>query len=423
MNVGKSTLFNRLAPHAKSLTLDYEGVTRDAIADRVSWLGRSFELIDTGGLTEKGNDPLLSAVRVRTRACIDEAAVVIFVVDGLAGVMAEDREIAQWLRTHGKQVVLVVNKIDAKAAQDQYLDFFQLYHTRILSISAAHGEGIGELLEQVVAALPAEQEACDESEAAYRVVLIGRPNVGKSSLMNLLVNEERSIVSSMPGTTREPVSSCISFSRESLELTDTPGIRRQRAIEEEIESLMVKSAMRAIKGADIVLLLIDASHADIVNQELKLAFYAFADLYKALVIVVNKADLLDAEKQKALDEALLAYPQLTKKIELLKISCKTGKGLSSVLPTIQRVWERHSQRLPAAELTRVLVEGVERVPLMRNRQRLHIHHVEQIAITPITLKLRVNYPKFFEAAHKGYLERTLREQFDLVGVPIKFVLV
>lgn len=423
MNVGKSSLFNRLSTNVKSLTLDYEGVTRDVISDRVIWQNRVFDLIDTGGITQKSPDPLSAVVRERAYGYIDAADIILFVVDGTTGVLAEDQEVALALRKRNKFVILVVNKADAKSTEEQFLEFHQLYHTKILKISAMHGLGIGELLEEVVRSLPPEQTAGIEEEPAFKVVLIGRPNVGKSSLMNTLVKEERSIVSPIPGTTREAVSSQIGFYRESLQLTDTPGIRRQKSVNEEIETLMVKSSLHAIKNAHVVLLLIDGSEAGIVDQELKLAFYAFTDLYKALIIIVNKADLLDEEKTIALQEKFDEYPQLMNKIRLLKISCKTGKNIGSVLPTVKEVWERHSQRLPAAELSRILIEGIDRVPMMRNQQRLRIQHVEQIAITPITIKLRVNYPKFFETAQKNYLDRVIREHFDLVGAPIKFVLV
>lgn len=423
MNVGKSSLFNRLSTDVKSLTLDYEGVTRDVISDRVIWQNRTFDLIDTGGITQNSTDPLSTVIRERAYGYIDAADIILFVVDGSTGVLAEDQEVAQSLRKRNKFVILVVNKSDAKSTEEQFLEFYQLYHNKILKISAAHGLGIGELLEEVVKSLPPEQAAGFDEKPAFKVVLIGRPNVGKSSLMNTLVKEDRSIVSPIPGTTREAVSSQIGFYRESLQLTDTPGIRRQKSVNEEIESLMVKSSLNAIKDAHIVLLLIDGSEAGIVDQELKLAFYAFTDLYKALIIIVNKADLLDEAKTIALQEKFDEYPQLMNKIRLLKISCKTGKNIGSVLPTVKEVWERHSQKLPAAELSRILIEGIDRVPMMRNQQRLRIQHVEQIAITPITIKLRVNYPKFFETAQKNYLDRVLRTHFDLVGAPIKFVLV
>ncbi len=423
MNVGKSSLFNRLSTDIKSLTLDYEGVTRDAISDQVTWQGRTFDLIDTGGITQRSIDPLIESVRARAFGYIDAADIILFIVDGTAGILAEDQEIAQELRKRNKLTFLVVNKSDAKSMEDHFLDFLQLYHTKVLKISAVHGLGIGELLEEVVNALPPETDMAEEEKPLYRVVLMGRPNVGKSSLMNLLVQEERSLVSPIPGTTREAVSSQVSFSSESLQLTDTPGIRRQKSIDEELETLMVKSAFRAIKDAHIVMLLIDADQAGIVDQELKLAFYAFADLYKALIIIVNKSDLLTEEKQIALEEKFAEYPQLMNKVELLKISCKTSKNIGHVMASVKRVWKRHSQKLPAADLSRILIESVERIPLMHKKQRLHIKNVNQIAITPITIKLRVNHPQFFETSQKNYLDRVLREHFDLVGVPIKFILV
>lgn len=424
MNVGKSSLFNRLSNSVKSMTLDYEGVTRDVVVDRVAWLDRTFDLVDTGGITKRGSDALLEVVRERALGFIDEADLILFVVDGVSSITAEDEEISRELRRRGKKVLLLVNKSDAKIAQEQLHDFYRLYQQQILPISALHGLGIADLLEEIVKNLPTKGSDAVEDKPAYRVALIGRPNVGKSSLMNSLVQEERSIVSPIAGTTREAVSSHISFYRESLELIDTPGIRRQSAVHEELETLMVKSSLRTIKDADIVVLLIDASQTGgIVDQELKLAFYAFNDLYKALIMVVNKVDLLTEELRADLENKFAQYPQLMNKIDLIRISCKTGKNVGRVLPTVKEVWERYSMRLPKDELSRILIDAFERVPVTRNQQRLRIHSVEQVAVTPISIKIKVNYPKFFESAQRSYLDKVLRTHFDLIGVPIKFIIV
>ncbi|MBN2267174.1 MAG: ribosome biogenesis GTPase Der [Candidatus Babeliaceae bacterium] len=425
MNVGKSTLFNRLSTHVKSMTFDYEGVTRDILRDDVSWRGYTFELIDTGGITiEKPDAPLVQEVRDRALQQINDADVVLFVVDGIAGVTAADQELSALLRKRSRRTFLVINKADAKVTQENIPEFYQLYHERMFPISALHGTGINDLLDAVVELFPAVPESVGTEETpAYRVVLLGRPNVGKSSLLNQLVKEERALVSEIPGTTREPLSERISFYKEMLQLTDTPGIRRQRAVEKGLESLMVKSSFRALKDADIVLLLVDASEARLVDQELKLAFYAFADMHKALILLVNKTDLLDGEKQKELDASFERYPHLMKKIEKLSISCKTGKNVGRVLPLVKKVWERMTQQFPPEELTRVIIGSLRSVPLVKSEQRLQVFTVEQVGVAPITIKMRVNYPRFFETSELNFFENVLRRHYSLVSAPIRFIIV
>lgn len=423
MNVGKSTLFNRLSSQVKSLTLDFAGVTRDVLKDTVVWQGREFELIDTGGVQfRKTDNPIQKAVEERVQKFITEADIVLFVVDGTAGVTAIDQEINDLLRKQNKKVFLVVNKSDTKAAEGLLSEFYALNHEQLFFISAQHAQGIGELLEAVVQALPEAKLAEEKEQPAYRITLLGRPNVGKSSLMNALLQEERSIVSSIPGTTREAVAERIAFYQEHLEIVDTPGIRRSRAIEEDIEQLMVKSAFRALRESDIVLLMIDASEATIVDQELKLAFYAFTEMHKALIILINKSDLLDEKKQAELTESLEPYKHLMDKVEKLTISCKTGKNIGRILPLVKKVWERHSQRLPADELKRVLLQALGRVPLMRNRQRLEVYKVSQVSTAPITIKLKTNLPQFFETSQQSFFENIVRRTYNLKGVPVRFVI-
>lgn len=424
-NVGKSTLFNRLSTHVKSMIFDYEGVTRDIVKDVSSWRGREFSLIDTGGITtQKGQDPLSREVRARALEQIDTADVVLFVVDGIAGVTPLDLELSNLLRKRNKRTFLVVNKADAKIVRENLPEFHQLFQERIIPISASHGTGINDLLDAVVDALPVEVEGEAAVEPAYRVTLLGRPNVGKSSLLNQLVEAERALVSDMPGTTREALSERIAFSKEMLQITDTPGIRRQRSVEEGLETMMVKSSFRAMKDAHIVLLVVDATEgAGLVDQELKLAYYAFADMHKSLILIVNKMDLLDAGQSKEFEKNLERHAHLMRKIEKLYISCKTGKNVNRVLPLINRVWERSSQQLPPEELKRVLIDATRLVPLVRNQQKIQIHGVEQVGIAPITIKLRVNYPRFIESSHTNFFENVLRRHYNLVSAPIRFVVV
>lgn len=422
MNVGKSTLFNRLSERKKSLTLDYEGVTRDTIKDSVTWKDREFTLVDTGGLIcKKSNDPITQRVQEKAVAALIAADAVIFVVDGTTGVLSEDSEISQLLRSHGKKTVLVVNKADVRGVEDELYVFSKLHHTSMVPISAEHGRNIHDMLDAVIALLPQAKASEEEGKPAYKVVFLGRPNVGKSSLMNALLKEDRSIVSPVPGTTREAVSERIQMYQEHLEITDTPGIRRSRAIDDELESLMVKMALRAAKDADIVVLLLDATEATIVDQELKLAFYAFSQLHKALIVLINKVDAVGEHDLELLQESLTEYQYFTKKIEMMQISCKSGKNIGRVLPLIKKVWERHSQQLPAEELARTVLGALRGVSLMHKKQRLIVHYVHQCGVAPITIKLRVNVPLWFGPSQLTFFENVIRKHYDLVGVPIRFI--
>jgi len=348
-NVGKSTLFNRLSVDVKSLTLDYEGVTRDFISDVVSWSGRDFELIDTGGVSlRKTQDVLLRQVRERALLVMDTASVILFVCDATVGVLPEDQEIARLLHKTGKKVLLVVNKVDTEIGKEQEYEFHQLGFDNIFPLSAQHGTGIGELLAAIVGGLPGTTPPQADQKVQCRVILLGKPNVGKSSLMNLLLNQDRTLVSPQAGTTREAISETLSFYKEDLQLTDTPGLRRKRAIEEPVEKLMAKSALRALERADIVLLLVDASHGKITDQELKLAFYSFTKLYKGLIILFNKDDLTDDSSKYQLKFSLEVYEYLLKKIETLSISCKSGKNIGKVLSLVNKVCKRTE---PADSLT------------------------------------------------------------------------
>ncbi len=324
MNVGKSTLFNRLSQEVKSITLDFEGVTRDVVKDYVTWQNVTFELVDTGGISfRKSPDPLMEQVRQKALAMLDAASLVLFVVDGTIGLVEEDREIAKMLRKHVKNIVLVVNKTDNKRYEEHAYEF-DAFGFDTIPVSAEHALGINDLLDTIVARLP-KAAADDVQEPAFKVSFLGRPNVGKSSLMNALLQEERSIVSDIPGTTREAISEKIAFYKEHIQITDTPGIRRKRAVGGDLEPLMVKSAFNAMKDADVVVLLIDISEERLVDQELKLAFYAFTEQYKSLVLLVNKSDLKTEFGVEQLETNFDYYKHFIKKIPVLFISCKNGK--------------------------------------------------------------------------------------------------
>lgn len=421
MNVGKSTLFNRLSSDIKSITLDYAGVTRDVIRDTVTWADRSFELVDTGGLQFKRlKDPLQQKVQEKALAAVAEADVIVFVVDGTVGVLAEDRDIMRELNALRKPVIVAVNKSDVRGTEEAHFEFKSLGGVELITLSAEHGRGIGEFLEMVLKHLP-ERGSRDVKEARYRVMLLGRPNVGKSSLMNQLVHYERSITFDQPGTTREAISAPVIFNKEHIILTDTPGLRRKSSVSGELEGEMVHSALQALTETDIVLLVIDGSQGGLVDQELKLGFYAFTERYKALIIVVNKYDLMTEEHKLALEDSFSQYKHLIDKVPVLKTSCLTGWHVGKLLPIINEVWERHSMQLPQQELQHLFISELERKPLMRNEQRLTVHKVKQVATAPITIGLAVNEPVWFSTAQLGFFENLLRKKYRLIGAPVKFV--
>jgi len=420
MNVGKSTLFNRLSSDVKSLTLDYEGVTRDFLKDVVCWQDRCFELIDTGGISlRKTQDKILERVRLKAIEIVKSADIVLFVCDGKVGLLPEDREISKLLHSLSAHVVLVINKVDAAAAEENIYEFERLGHENSVEISAHHGTGIAELLEAVVQALPASGPVQKE-DASCKVVLLGKPNVGKSSLMNLLLKKERSIVTDQPGTTREPIAETIKFYKEDMVLTDTAGVRRKRRVHEELEGLMVKTSFKALKDAHIALLLVDASEGRLSDQELKLAFYALEN-HKALMILFNKQDLVDEETAERMKFNLEPYQHLMKKVSWLRISCKSGKNIGKLLEKIQKLCARHSQTFSDEELTVFFKEALIRRPLHKFERQLRVLHVRQLSTAPITLLLIVNEPKWFGESQLAYFENQLRRAYDLEGVPVRFV--
>lgn len=421
MNVGKSTLFNRLIGRPKSITYDYAGVTRDIVREEISWQGKTFDLVDTGGLVfRKSDDPLVTQVHEKALEAVLKADLVVFVTDGVVGVVAEDREIAKFLHKAGKKVVIAINKSDDQLALQHQYEFQALGFPEIVLLSAQHGKGIGDLLEAMVQGLPA-QETPKSTEPNYRVMLLGRPNVGKSSLMNALVQQERSIVSDIPGTTREAISEQISWAQEHLEIVDTPGVRRQRSVTEDLESLMVHSALQTLRNVDIVVLVIDGSEGKLVDQELKLGFYAFQQQHKAMVLVVNKSDIMTDEQRRELNGVFDYYRHFIEKIPVVFISCKTGKNVEQVLPAIKRVWDAYGQKFVDAELKRLFVSNLELTPLVRNEQFLKVLHVRQVGTAPITIALTVSNPDFFGESQLGFFENLMRKQWDLTGVSVKFL--
>jgi len=423
MNVGKSTLFNRIAKRAKSLMLDYEGVTRDFIAETVTWQDVPFTLIDTGGISlKKSEDPIIEQVRQQALKLTDEADLILFMVDGSVGLMTEEIELAKRLHKKRRPVIIVMNKVDKKISQEHLGEFDQLGFELTMPVSSTHNRGVTELLDELVKLLPRRKiEKKPKGERVCRVTLLGKPNVGKSSLMNLLLKKERSIVTEVAGTTREAITEPIQFYAQTIEITDTAGVRRKKKVKEGLEELMVKSSMQAVRKSDIVLLLVDAQEGRLADQELKLAFYAF-DQGKALIILVNKTDLLDEYTKERWKYHEEEYAFFYKKIDQLKISCKDGKNVGKILPLVNDVWQRYLTEFSSDELTSLFKQSLIRRPLYKQEHQLKLRDAKQIKAGPLTIKLHVNFPQFFGERELAYFDRVLRKEYDLRSVPIKFVI-
>lgn len=420
-NVGKSTLFNRLSVAVKAITLDYAGVTRDFLRDTVCWKGKSFELIDTGGISlRKTMDQIENRSREIALTMLKEASLVLFIVDGKVGLVDQDREIARIVHKLGKPCVLVINKMDAKITQDHLYEFNALGYQSIIPVSAQHGTGIADLLQAIISEIP-EPKELSENEPVFRVAFLGKPNVGKSSLMNSLIKKERAIVSPEPGTTREAIIEKIQFYQEDIVLVDTPGVRRKRKVTETLEDMMVQSSMRALKDSDVVLLLIDSSFGVLSDQELKLAFYAFEQQYKAVMILFNKSDLVDETIKQNLDRSIDEYKYLIDKLITLPISCVSQKNVGRILPAVKELWQRSSQSFDSDDLTQLFLQALILKPLFHQQKKLLFYSARQIKTSPITIVIHVNEPTWYGQSQLGFLEKLLRQKFDLRGVPVKFI--
>ncbi len=421
-NVGKSTLFNRISNDAKTLTYDEPGVTRDVIGDVIHIEGKQCTLYDTGGIgMRKLKDPVLEEVRQRALGMLDQATVILFICDGVVGPLPDDFEISKLLHKKKVPVFTVVNKTDVAAAQE-HVYACERFGFPVYQVSATHGRGVEALLKDVARHLP-KTELADEQgpESGARVAIIGKPNVGKSSLLNELVQKDRVIVADMPGTTREAVSESITFYQEDIKLTDTPGMRRQRGVSEPLEQLMVKSALRAINAAHIVILVVDGASGVLTDQELKLAFYVFEEKHKSLIILFNKQDLVTDEDKETLGRQKDEYKYLLDKVEMLGISCKSGKNIGKVLQLINTVWHRTRQQFARDELTMFIKECLTHKPLYKSGQMLTFGRAQQTRCTPITIDLTMGNPKVWQDTQLGYVENQLRKKYDLKSAALVLI--
>ena len=420
-NVGKSTFFNRMAGRRLSIVEDTPGVTRDRLYADVEWLGNTFTLIDTGGIELDSDDEFFSHMRRQAELAVDTADVILFFTDAREGLTADDRDVAQYLRRRHNNILLVVNKVDSPKQQDSLYDFYELGLGEPMAISAEQGLGLGDLLDEITTRLPKGEP---QKDGGISIAVVGKPNAGKSSLVNRLLNEERSIVSDIPGTTRDALDTKFEFNGQPLTIIDTAGIRRKRSIEDgSIERYSVLRSLGAIRRCDVALILIDAS-AGITEQDVKIAGYVH-EQGKASVVLVNKWDIIEKDtktsekfkKQLYSDLAFMDY------VDVQFISAKTGQRLQRVLPAVLEAHAQSVRRIQTGVLNDVLNDAMAvNQPPSTGGRRLKIFYCTQVAVAPPTFIIFVNQTQLMHFSYERYLENCFRKAFGFKGTPIKIIL-
>lgn len=419
-NVGKSTIFNRLVGERISIVEDIPGVTRDRIYSQAEWLNTKFNLIDTGGI-EIGDEPLLVQMRQQAEIAIDEADVIIFIVNAKEGITGADEEVAKLLFKSNKPVVLAVNKVDNPEMRDEIYEYYSLGFGEPFPISGSHGLGLGDLLDEVVGHFPSFEEAEKDDDTIY-FSLIGRPNVGKSSLVNALLNEERVIVSDIEGTTRDAVDTHLHREGQDYVIIDTAGMRKRGKVYESLEKYSVLRALRAIERSDVVLVLIDAE-TGIREQDKKIAGYAH-DAGRGIVIVVNKWDTVETDEKtmKEYEEKVRAHFQFLDYAPIVFLSAKTKKRIHTLLPMIQVASENHAKRIPTNILNDVIMDAIAMNPTPTVKgKRLKVLYATQVAAKPPAFVIFVNDPELMHFSYQRFLENKIRDAFGFVGTPIKIL--
>jgi GTPase len=423
-NVGKSTLFNRVIGQRKAIVDAQAGLTRDRLYGVAEWRGREFTVVDTAGLDLDGaKDSSRAAIEAQTKIAIDQADVIVFLLDVRQGLTPIDRDIARMLRTSRRRLIVAANKADSPSERHLAHELLELGFDEPSLISAQHGLGVGDLLDRVVEELPPPEEETPTDEKADRLAIMGRPNVGKSSLLNALLGDERALVSETPGTTRDPIDTELSFDGVPIVLIDTAGIRRKSSSRDRLERYSLIRGIHAMERSDAVLLVIDAS-AGVLAQDQHVAGYAL-DAGKGLVIVVNKIDLVEAAMRKPAywRKALASEFKFATFAPVAAVSAKTKEGIGSLLPIALEVVGQRRVKIPPNELNRVLRDAfAEHPPPSYKGRRLKLSYATQAGTDSPTVVMFVNDTGLLHFSYRRYLEKRIRDRFGLVGNPLKLVL-
>jgi GTP-binding protein len=426
-NVGKSTMFNRLVGFRKALVEDTPGLTRDRNYAEASVLDKSFVVVDTGGFEPTSDDVVLSQMRTQTMVAIEEADIIIFLGDGKVGITPSDHEIVRTLQQTDKVIFYTVNKIDSEKQEDLVVDFYALGVDRIFPVSAMTGSGMDELLEGVLEKIPAQPSSeqtglCPES--LVKVAVVGRPNVGKSTLINLLLGQERLVANPEPGTTRDSIDTVVRHYGKEYLFIDTAGIRRRSRIVDRVEKYSIIKAFQSIDRADIVLLLMDATEP-VTDQDVRIAGYAF-EKGRAVILLLNKWDLVKKDSNTHLQyvEKIRTRLKYLDHAPVLTLSALTGTRAPKLFDIINNLNEKYHKRVSTGELNRFLEGTVSLHPpgMHRSSRPIKIYYITQVRVGPPTFMLSCNYPESIHFSYLRFLENRLREAFNFGGSPIKLVL-
>lgn len=422
-NVGKSTLFNALAGEKISIVKDTPGITRDRIYADVSWLDKAFTLIDTGGIEPDSHDIILSQMREQAQMAINTADVIIFMVDVRQGLLDADAKVADMLRRSHKPVVLVVNKVDSfeKFGNDVY-EFYNLGIGEPHPISSANKLGLGEMLDVVISYFP-QEAAGEEEDERIRVAIVGKPNVGKSSIINKLLGENRLIVSDIAGTTRDAVDTEVKYQGREYILIDTAGLRRKNKVKEDLEHYMIIRTVGAVERADVVVLVIDAKEG-VTEQDAKIAGIAH-DRGKAVIIAVNKWDAIEKDDKTMyrFEERVRGVLSFMQYAEIIFISAKTGQRLPKLYETIDMVSENHAMRVQTGVLNEIMAEAVAmQQPPSDKGKRLRLYYITQASVKPPTFVIFVNDKELMHFSYTRYIENQIRQTFGFRGTPLRFII-
>ncbi|MFC2059992.1 ribosome biogenesis GTPase Der [Chloroflexota bacterium] len=418
-NVGKSTLLNKLAGKPIAIVADLPGTTRDRVFADVSWQGIEFTVVDTGGVELNPGTTVAQEVEEQVEVALTEADAIIFLVDIRKGVLPSDLEIADMLRKTSKPIVLAANKADNTKFEADAVEFYELGLGEPLAISAHHGRGVAELLDRITPWLPVPSPIQDKPEV-IKVAIVGRPNVGKSMLLNALLGEERVIVDSNPGTTRDAIDILLDFEGQSMLLIDTAGIRRRGRLGVGVERYSVLRAIRAINRADIALLVNDASEL-VTAQDMHVASYV-QQAVKGIVLVVNKWDLVSENNITEWDRYIRSQFKFTPYAPILYTSAKFGQGVEKILPQVCQIYRQRLKHVPAAEINGVIQQAAAaHNPPRSGRKQLKILSATQTEVNPPTFVFSVNDAKLMHFSYQRYLENKLRQSFGFAGTPFRLV--
>ncbi len=419
-NVGKSTLFNRFVGYRHAIVEDTPGVTRDRLYAECDWLGNKFSVIDTGGINFRSDEPFVDDIRYQVDIAAEEADVIVFVVDGRQGLNPMDRDIATYLRSKRRPVIIACNKVDTLELTEEMYEFYNLGFDIVMPISAANGQGTGDLLDEIMAQMPFTKPV-DYEDDSLRIAIVGRPNVGKSSLTNRLLGNKRAIVSDIPGTTRDSTDSKFKYNKRDITLIDTAGLRRKSRIKEDLERFSVGRTLNAVDRCDIALIMIDANDG-MTEQDKKIAGYVH-DKGRGCIIVVNKWDTVEKDEH-TLDvfkKKLYADTPFLNYAPIVFISALTGQRLSSLMELVEFVSEQQSIRIPTGTLNTIIEEAMYMTPPPSSKGRpLRILYCTQTSIKPPMFVLFVNNKNLLHFSYQRHLENVIRNIYGFVGTPIRW---